>query len=310
MAQLYVMVATGTAATLLATVLLLLRVKLHGHRPALALARRWVATSTHTSGLTLVLLAAIAVSCFAGILRNEVSPSSGGAALSVDDRPSTQNSAIDSDEGPNATQALQSLRAYVNSIDANRRPTPPQSLASNSVELPDVETMIAKLVAKLEKDPNDVNGWKMLGWSYLNTDRPDEAAKAYESALKLEPDNMEIKKALERTKSAQIVPINPPSDSTSQPAAGDIKSPEDLSASQRNDMIHGMVDKLAARLETSPNDENGWLRLMSSRMTLGEKDAAKTALMKALAAFSNDADAKIRLTAAARELGIESGRGP
>src|SRR5260221_9305020 len=130
MAQLYAMVATGTAATLLATVLLLLRVKLHGHRPALALARRWVATSAHTSGLALVLLAAIAVSCFAGILRNEVSPSSGGAALSVDDTPSTQNSAFDSDEGPNATQALQSLRAYVNSIDANRSPTPPRSLAS------------------------------------------------------------------------------------------------------------------------------------------------------------------------------------
>ncbi len=71
-------------------------------------------------------------------------------------------------------------------------------------------------------------------------------------------------------------------------------------------MIHGMVDKLAARLETSPADENGWLRLMSSRMTLGEKDAAKAALLKALAAFASDADAKTRLTAAARELGIES----
>lgn len=310
MTQLYAMVATGTAAALLATVLLLLRIKLHGHRPALALARRWVATSTHTSSLALVLLAAIAISCFAGILRNEVSPSSGGAALSVDDTPSTQISALVSDEGPNATQALQSLRAYVNSIDTDRRTTPPQSLASNSVELPDVETMIAKLVAKLEKDPNDVNGWKMLGWSYLNTDRPNDAAKAYESALELEPDNMEIKKVLERTKSAQIAAINPPSDSTSQPTADDIKSAADPSVSQRNDMIHGMVDKLAARLETSPNDENGWLRLMSSRITLGEKDAAKAALMKALAAFATDAEAKIRLTTAARELGIESGRDP
>jgi len=71
-----------------------------------------------------------------------------------------------------------------------------------------------------------------------------------------------------------------------------------------NDMIRGMVDNLAARLEKSPNDENGWLRLMSSRMTLGEKDAAKAALAKARAAFTNDADATARLTSAARELGI------
>jgi tetratricopeptide (TPR) repeat protein len=302
MAQLYAMVATGTAATLLATVLLLLRVKLHGRRPGVALTRRWVATSARTSGLVLALLAAIAVSCFAGIPQNEASPSGGGAVLSVDDTPSTQNSAFDSDEDSNPAQALESLRAYANSIDAKRGTAAP-SRAPNSVELPDVETMLAKLVARLEKDPNDVNGWKMLGWSYLNTNRPDDAAKAYESALKLEPGNVEIKKALERAKSAQIVAISPPSDSK---PADDIRSVEGPSVAQRNNMIHGMVDKLAARLETSPNDENGWLRLMSSRMTLGEKDAAKAALAKALAAFANDADAKIRLTVAARELGIEN----
>jgi cytochrome c-type biogenesis protein CcmH len=70
-------------------------------------------------------------------------------------------------------------------------------------------------------------------------------------------------------------------------------------------MIRHMVDRLAARLETSPNDEHGWLRLMSSRTTLGEKDAAKLALAKALAVFANDAAAKTRLIGAARELGLE-----
>jgi cytochrome c-type biogenesis protein CcmH len=70
-------------------------------------------------------------------------------------------------------------------------------------------------------------------------------------------------------------------------------------------MIRGMVDRLAARLETSPNDENGWLRLMRSRMVLGEKDAAGAALGKALEAFAGDASARARLTAAARELGIK-----
>jgi cytochrome c-type biogenesis protein CcmH len=67
-----------------------------------------------------------------------------------------------------------------------------------------------------------------------------------------------------------------------------------------------MVEQLAARLETSPKDESGWLRLMRSRVTLGEKEAAKSALKKALEAFATDAAAKTRLTAAARELGVES----
>lgn len=37
-----------------------------------------------------------------------------------------------------------------------------------------------------------------------------------------------------------------------------------------------------------------------------EKDAAKAALTKALAAFANDTEATTRMNAAARELGIES----
>jgi tetratricopeptide (TPR) repeat protein len=305
MKQLYMMVATGTAATLMATALVFLRVKLHGHRPALVLVRRWVATSFHASGLVLVPLAAIAVFCFAGVVQNEVKFSSGGATLN-DDTPLAQNSSFDSGDGSNTAQALESLRAYANSIDSPSGPATAQSPAQNSAELPDVDTMIVKLVTRLEKDPNDVDGWKMLGWSYLNTDRPDDAAKAYESALKLDPGNMEIKKALEQAKSAQIAAINPPSASTSQPAAGNTELATGQSASQPNDMVRAMVANLAAKLEASPNDENGWLRLMSSRMTLGEKDAAKTALTKALAAFATDAGATTRLTAAARELGIES----
>lgn len=294
MTQQYMMIATGTAAALLATALLFLRVKLHGHRPAVALVRRWIATSFPSSGLVLIPLAAISVLCFANVAQNELTSSGAEAALS--DTPSAPHSAFASDDDSNA---LDSLRAYANALDANREPGAAQSPASNSANLPDVDTMIVKLVTKLEQNPNDVNGWKMLGWSYLNTGKPDDAAKAYETALKLDPGNEEIKKALEQAKSAEIAGGNSPSTSTSQPAA-------EGTASQRNDMIHGMVDKLAARLEASPNDENGWLRLMSSRMTLGEKDAAKTALMKALAAFANDAAAKTRLTAAARELGVES----
>ena len=87
------------------------------------------------------------------------------------------------------------LRAYADEIDANRQSTAATPPAPGSVELPDVNTMIAKLIARLEKQPNDVKGWKMLGWSYLNTDRPEEAATAYETALKLEPSDLETQES-------------------------------------------------------------------------------------------------------------------
>jgi cytochrome c-type biogenesis protein CcmH len=287
MTQLYASVAIGTAATLLAA--LLLRANFQGRRPFVALTRQWVAASNRTSGVVLGLLAVIAVSCFASIRAYEENRFPGALDLSVDaNAPSEQGTG--SDEG-SPTQALESLRAYADKIDANGRSTAATPPAPKSAELPDVNTMIAKLIARLEKQPNDVKGWKMLGWSYLNTDMPEEAATAYETALKLEPGDLETKKALDQAKSAQNAAT---------------RTAEGQSDAERNSMIRGMVDRLATRLEVSPNDEEGWLRLMRSRMTLGEKDAAKAALTKALETFAGDAAAKDRLTAAARELGVES----
>ena len=186
------------------------------------------------------------------------------------------------------TKHWKSLRAYADKIDTKRQSTAAPPPASGSVELPDVNTMIAKLVARLEKQPNDVKGWKMLGWSYLNTDRPEEAARAYETALKLEPSDLEIKKGLDQAKSAQNAP-NSAVRSGNFTNCGRHQSCGGPIGYERNSMIRGMVDQLATRLENSPNDEDGWLRLMRSRMTLGEKDAAKAALTKALETFAGDA---------------------
>jgi tetratricopeptide (TPR) repeat protein len=306
MVQLYASVAIGTASTLLATILFLLRTEFQGRRPALALTRRWIASTRRTSGVVLALLSVIAVSCFASITDDGRRNSRAASALGDFDSHSVQTASSDLGDSPDAGQDLEALRAYADRLNIKPKSTAAASSEANSVALPDVDTMIAKLIARLEKQPNDVNGWKMLGWSYLNTGKPEEAAKAYQAALNLEPGNVEIKKGLDAAKSA-VAGIAPASQSNSISGLtdGGIKSAEIQSDAPRKDMIRDMVDRLAARLETSPNDENGWLRLMSSRTTLGERDAAKAALVKALAAFGGDVAARTRLTAAARELGLE-----
>ena len=306
MIQTYTSVAIGTATTFLAVILLLLRAKFHGRRPALALAIRWVATGARSSGLVLALLSAIATYSFALIPTHENSKPSRASALSSL-ASSVQSTANVSEERAHADQNLEALRAYADKIDGRPQSETAPSAATELAALPDVETMIAKLVSRLEKQPDDLKGWKMLGWTYLNMDRPAEAARAYETALKLEPSDSEIKKGLEQANSAlPVTTRSPASGPATSPTAVDRKAAEGQSDVQRNSMIRGMVDQLATRLETTPNDEDGWLRLMRSRMTLGEKDAAKAALTKALEVFANDAAAKVRLTAAARELGVES----
>jgi cytochrome c-type biogenesis protein CcmH len=89
-------------------------------------------------------------------------------------------------------------------------------------------------------------------------------------------------------------------------------TPEQLAAassippSQQDQMVQGMVDRLAARLKANPKDADGWIRLMRSRMVLGQKDEAKDALKTGLAAFAGDSAAQAQLKSAAAQLGVPS----
>jgi cytochrome c-type biogenesis protein CcmH len=54
---------------------------------------------------------------------------------------------------------------------------------------PSVDDVIAKLEAKLAEKPDDAEGWRMLGWSYFQTERYAEAATALKKATTLDPEN-------------------------------------------------------------------------------------------------------------------------
>jgi cytochrome c-type biogenesis protein CcmH len=87
-------------------------------------------------------------------------------------------------------------------------------------------------------------------------------------------------------------------------------TPEQLAAAssippgQQADMVEGMVGRLEARLKQNPKDADGWIRLIRSRMVLGQTDAAQAALRSGLAAFSGDTASEGRLKSAAAELGV------
>ncbi len=304
MTLLYASISVGTAAALLAVLLLLLRTEIRGRRLALALTRQWVATDSRTSALLVALLAAIAVYAFAfvptGAQHDARSTSIPEAAESANNTP-----AIGSDEDPE----LAALRAYANSPGSEPQMAAQTTPAPGPAELADVNTMIAKLVARLEKQPDDLKGWKMLGWSYMSTGRLEEATQAYEAALKLAPGDNEIIEALEAVKSAQAAPMTTSSTAALDPATSspleEMTAAAGQSGDQSKEMIRDMVDQLDKRLKTTPKDENGWVLLMRSRMILGELDAASAALTRAREAFDGDDAANARLTAAARVLGIE-----
>ena len=286
-----------------------------------------------------------------------------------------------------------------------KAPRPPVSASgAKAAELPDVDTMVERLALRLQKKPDDIEGWRMLGWSYFNLQQPAKAVEAYARAVALEPQGAALRSAygeamvaaengtvtpqavetfnaalaleaknpkaryfvalaLEQTgkkkealdgwssllaepmadepwvadlrQRAQslarelgvILPAQPllaadASGETASPAAGklevktghgprgltaeEIKLAQALPADQQQAMIRNMVSSLADRLESKPRDEEGWMRLIRSRVVLGEEGAAREALARALAVFADDASAGGRIAAGAKDLGLSN----
>lgn len=204
-----VSIAIATVATTLAILLLALRLKVHGRRPFLDLTQRWAASSNLTFGVVVTLLCAAAAHGFTRTVSTEAIPA---VAMSAPDgatnKPSPHAAAVDDRSDPATAQALASLQSYANTLDGAQQSNAGAAPDAPPAALPEVNTMIAKLVARLEKQPDDVKGWKMLGWSYLNTGKPLDAAGAYERALKLDPRDDEIAKGLEEARTAQASPMS------------------------------------------------------------------------------------------------------
>ena len=74
-----------------------------------------------------------------------------------------------------------------------------------------------------------------------------------------------------------------------------VKNAQEMSAEGRQQMIAGMVDRLATRLQNDANDLDGWLRLINARMVLGQKDHAIQALQSARTHFKANKDALAQL---------------
>jgi cytochrome c-type biogenesis protein CcmH len=182
--------------------------------------------------------------------------------------------------------------------------------------LPDVNTMVERLAARLETAPGDAKGWRMLGWSYFNIGRYEDAAGAYARASALDPNSAEIKLAYEEAKARASGRDNVETASSSQveavgkdgngPRAEPITKSEAMPLPERDPAIRAMVDGLATRLESSPRDVEGWTRLMRSRIVLGQREVAATAFRKALEVFKDDQAAAGKITAAAIELGLRA----
>lgn len=238
-----------------------------------------------------------------------------------------------------------------------------------------IETLVARVEAHLDKNPNDGRGWEVLAPVYLRLGRFDDAVKARERALRLNGETADRQSALGEAlvaaaqgivtadaaeAFARAIELDPkapkprfflglaaeqdgrPADAAKRwraliaeapadapwigfvrealarvdpsasvapdapgPSAADVAAAAALSAEQRQQMVRGMVDRLATRLKQDGSDIDGWLRLMRAYMVLGERDKAATAAADARRAHAGDTDKLRRIDNTARRLGLD-----
>jgi cytochrome c-type biogenesis protein CcmH len=79
-----------------------------------------------------------------------------------------------------------------------------------------------------------------------------------------------------------------------------------MSPEERAEMIGGMIEGLAVRLEENPRDFEGWLRLIRAYAVIKKLDKAETTLASALAIFEKAPFPRRQLIALGQELGLIS----
>ena len=267
--------------------------------------------------------------------------------------------------------AVASAGLYANTFQS--RPAVPPLAGAGTASTPaagasDVDGNIEGLALRLQQNPADAEGWRMLGWSYFNTGRYGEAAAAYAKAAALRPDNNDFQssyaEALVQAAGGQVAPelrkifeavlARDPAELRSRfymalarEQAGELEralklwmalvadapagagwvadvntriagikartaglpqaKPESsvaLAAKDHQSTTDGMIASLAARLENNPHDRDGWVMMIRSRSVMGDMAGARDALARARSIFAGDAATLNKIEAVAGSLGV------
>jgi cytochrome c-type biogenesis protein CcmH len=114
-----------------------------------------------------------------------------------------------------------------------------------------------------------------------------------------------VRHAIERDAPPDTATNVSPAQTAPGPNAADVAAAAQMKPEDRNQMIRGMVARLADRLKQDGNDVDGWERLLRAYMVLGERDKAHNAAADARKALASDPDKLRHLDTVLKGLGVE-----
>lgn len=156
--------------------------------------------------------------------------------------------------------------------------------------------------------PDDPRARFYLGLALEQAGKTNEARSAFEALAKDSPADAPWMELVQQHIAANGGAGAPQAQAQAQaprdPAAEDVAAAQAMPPAEQQEMIRGMVEGLASRLEEEPNNLDGWLRLIRSYSVLGDKEKATEALKTGLQTFPATGDEGRQLLALGREVGL------
>jgi cytochrome c-type biogenesis protein CcmH len=150
-------------------------------------------------------------------------------------------------------------------------------------------TVTSEAEAEFAKAGNDPRARFYRAEAALQRGDREGATAGLKALLADAPAEAPWRKAVEE-RLAEIAPGEPPAAPLASPGptAKDVAAAQSMSPEERQAMIRGMVERLAARLQQNPNDKEGWIRLAHAYDVLGDAEKATAARARAAAAPSGN----------------------
>lgn len=159
----------------------------------------------------------------------------------------------------------------------------------------------AELVKTLAADPKNGLARYYSGLMFAQVGRPDRTFELWEPLLREGPPDAPwiapIRAGIAEAADRAGIRYTPPD--TKGPDAAAVEAAGEMSATDRQAMIAGMVDSLESRLLSEGGPEDEWLKLFNALRVLNQPDRVKPVLTAAETAFAKDPAALARLRTAA-----------
>lgn len=181
-----------------------------------------------------------------------------------------------------------------------------QILAAAGYVSPEAERALSRA---LQLDPTNGTARYYSGLMFAQSGRPDLAFRLWRPLLEEGPPEAPwiepVRQQIELVAADAGVNFTlPEAIALPGPDAGAVAAAGEMSAEERDEMVRGMVGRLADRLATEGGTPAEWARLISALGVLGDKAQASEIWDEAQVVFASDSSAIATVREAARQAGV------